>query len=176
MRDFSHVDHTGSLTWFDINKGIADTLVIARNVYKYHADVQTDLGDLPEIQCLPEQINQVLLNLVVNSAQAIAEKPEGGKGLIAIRTWREDNNVCCQIADNGPGIPAAIRSRVFEPFFTTKAPGQGTGLGLSISYDIIVHKHRGKLVVDCPETGGTVFTLRLPVEAQPMVISNEDSQ
>jgi len=176
MRDFSHVDHTGSLTYFNINKGIKDTLVIAKNVYKYHAEVRTNLGNLPEIQCLPEQINQVLLNLVVNSAQAIAEKPEGGQGLIAIKTWHEGNHVCCQITDNGPGIPAAARSRIFEPFFTTKAPGKGTGLGLSISYDIIVHKHQGKLEVDSPEAGGTVFTLRLPVEAQPKVRIDEVSQ
>jgi len=176
MRDFSHVDHTGRRTYFNINKGIEDTLVIANNIYKYNTDVTTDLGKLPDIPCQPGQINQVLLNLIVNSAQAIAEKPEGGRGLIAIRTWHEDNHVYCQIADNGPGIPAAIRSRIFEPFFTTKAPGKGTGLGLSISYDIIVHKHQGTLEVDCPETGGAVFTFRLPVESQPEEAIDEISQ
>jgi len=176
MRDFSHIDHTGNLTFYNLNKGIEDTLVIAKNLYKYNADVQTDLGDLPEVPCLPEQINQVLLNLVVNGAQAIAENLEGAKGLICIRTWHEGNQVCCRIADNGPGIPSAIRSRIFEPFFTTKAPGKGTGLGLSISYDIIVHKHQGKLVVDCPEIGGTVFTISLPMERQPKATTDEDSR
>jgi len=163
MQDFSHVDHTGTLTWFNINKGIEDTLVIAGNVYKYHAEVQTDLGELPEIACLPEQLNQVFLNLIVNSAQAIEGGPQTGKGLIRIRTWQHDAHVYCEIADNGPGIAEKIQPRIFEPFFTTKAPGKGTGLGLSISYDIIVHKHLGGLCVRCPDTGGTVFTIQLPI-------------
>jgi PAS domain S-box-containing protein len=174
MRDFSYVNHSGNMTYFNINKGITDTLVISKNIYKYHADVHTDLGDVPDILCLPEQINQVLLNLVVNSAQAIEGKPDGGSGLITIRTFYERGFVCCQVADNGPGIPIEIRSRIFEPFFTTKAPGKGTGLGLSISYDIVVHKHKGILTVDCPETGGTVFTLRLPVKEQPKEVFFED--
>jgi len=164
MREFSYVNHTGSLTYFNINKGINDTLVIAGHVYKYHADVQKELGDFPEILCLPEQLNQVFLNLIVNSAQAIEAKQEKTRGLITIRTWQEKNYVCCEIADNGPGIPENIRSRVFEPFFTTKDPGKGTGLGLSISYDIIVHKHRGEMSVECPETGGSVFLIKLPAE------------
>lgn len=166
MRDFSHVDYTGDLSYFNINNGIEDTLVIARNVYKYHSDIQTDLGDLPDIQCLPEQLNQVFLNLIVNSAQAIEAQQKRAKGVIAIRTWREGKHVCCEIADNGPGIPKEILSRIYEPFFTTKAPGKGTGLGLSISYDIIVRKHGGELSVDCPRDGGTVFTLRIPMDLQ----------
>jgi len=166
MRDFTRTDQTGGRVYFDLNKGIRDTLIIARSEYKHCANVQTDLGNLPEVPCQPGQINQVLLNLIVNCAHAIAAKPKGGNGLITIRTWCDGNHVICQISDDGPGIPAAVRSRVFEPFFTTKPPGQGTGLGLSISYDIIVHKHRGKLELDCPESGGTVFTLSLPVEVQ----------
>jgi signal transduction histidine kinase len=164
MRDFSRVDQTGDLTYFNLNKGIKDTLVIAKNIYKYNAEVTTDLGPLPEIPCLPEQLNQVFLNLIVNSAQAIESLPGETRGRIAIRTWQDERHVCCEFADNGAGIPEAIRSRIFEPFFTTKEPGQGTGLGLSISYDIVVHKHRGKFTVDCPDTGGTVFTLRIPAD------------
>jgi len=163
MRDFSHSDHQGSITYFNINKGIEDTLVIAKNVYKYHADLRTDLSDLPEIPCLPEQLNQVFLNLIVNSAQAIEIRPLGGKGEIIIRTWQENNFVCFEIKDDGPGIFPDHRARIFDPFFTTKAPGKGTGLGLSISYDIIVHKHKGVMLVDCPESGGTVFTVKLPI-------------
>jgi len=163
MRDFSHVDHTGSLAHFNINNGIVDTLMIAKNHYKYHADVQTDLGVLPPIACWPEQLNQVFLNLIVNSSQAIAQHPGSGRGLISIRTYCEGSHVCCSFSDNGPGIPEPIRSRVFEPFFTTKPPGKGTGLGLSISYDIVVRKHKGSLSLDCPEAGGCVFTLRIPV-------------
>jgi len=112
---------------------------------------------------VPEQINQVLLNLVVNSAQAIADNTKSGKGLISIRTWFDDGHIHCRIADTGPGIPEEIRSRVFEPFFTTKEPGKGTGLGLSISYDIVVEKHQGKMAMECPESGGTAFTFSLPI-------------
>jgi len=175
MRDFSHVNYTGNLTYFNINKGIEDTLVIAGNVYKYHAEVRKELGELPDILCLPEQLNQVFLNLIVNSAQAIEAQQESGKGLITIRTWHEKQHICCEIADNGPGIPGDICSRIFEPFFTTKEPGKGTGLGLSISYDIIVYKHKGEMSVDCPETGGTVFTLRIPVILPSVEVCNENN-
>ncbi len=176
MREFSHVNHSGEMTPFNINKGIRDTLVITRHLYKYNADVQTDLGDLPDVLCLPGQINQVLLNLIVNSTHAIADIPGGGKGRISIRTWHEDGSILCRISDNGPGIPAEIRSRIFEPFFTTKPPGRGTGLGLSISYDIIVNKHRGSMVLDCPESGGTQFTITLPVENRTEAAADEKSQ
>jgi signal transduction histidine kinase len=161
MRDFSHVDRTGEFTKFNINTGIEDTLVIARNEYKYVADVTTDLGDLPEIRCLPEQLNQVFLNLIVNGAQAIKSLSRSERGQITIRTWQDESNVYCDIADNGPGVPIDIRNRIFEPFFTTKPPGRGTGLGLSICYDIIVEKHQGALSVYCPESGGTIFSIRI---------------
>ena len=71
----------------------------------------------------------------------------------------------CEIKDNGPEIPEEYRNRIFEPFFTTKSPGQGTGLGLSISYDIIVRKHKGQFILDCPEGGGSIFTIILPLES-----------
>jgi PAS domain S-box-containing protein len=161
MRDFSHVNRTGEFTKFNINTGIQDTLVIARNEYKYHADVTTDLGDLPNIRCLPEQLNQVFLNLIVNSAQAIQAQNRPERGQITIRTWHDETYVYCEIEDNGPGVPADIQNRIFEPFFSTKPPGRGTGLGLSICYDIIVEKHRGNLSVHCPESGGTVFSIRI---------------
>jgi len=161
MRDFSHMDRTGDFRPFNINDCIEDTLVIARNEYKYVADVTTDMEDLPAIRCLPEQLNQVFLNLIVNSAQAIKVMNRSEMGRISLRTWQDETSVCCDIADNGPGIPADIRTRIFEPFFTTKPPGRGTGLGLSICYDIIVEKHQGALTVHCPESGGTVFSIRI---------------
>lgn len=165
MRDFSRVDQVGELSWASMNKGIEDTLVIAKNEYKYHAEVTTNLGDVAEIYCSIEQINQVFLNLIVNSAHAIAELAVEKKGCISISTWQEDAHVFCEIKDNGPGIPEEHRNRIFEPFFTTKPPGQGTGLGLSISYDIIVRKHKGQFMLDCPEGGGAVFTIILPLES-----------
>ncbi|MEI6259111.1 MAG: CHASE domain-containing protein [Deltaproteobacteria bacterium] len=163
MLDFSRVDRTGEFTAFNINAGIEDTLVIARNEYKYIADVTTDLGNLQEIRCMPEQLNQVFLNLIINSAQAIEKQNRPGKGRITIRTWHNETYINCEIADDGPGIPANIQTRIFEPFFTTKPPGQGTGLGLSICYDIIVEKHKGTMAVHCPESGGTVFSIRIPI-------------
>ena len=166
MRDFSRIDKAEDFSWADINKGLDDTLVIARNEYRYHAEIVKNFGELPEICCMLQQLNQVFLNLIVNSSQAIATMPAGHKGSINISTKYQDNQVVCEIGDNGPGIPEAIRHRIFEPFFTTKEPGKGTGLGLSISYDIVVNKHHGELKVACPASGGTVFIITLPREQQ----------
>ena len=168
MRDFSRVSHDDSLRPANINKGIEDTLTIARNEFKYYADVKQELGDIPDIICSIEQLNQVFLNLIVNSAQAIASEKRNERGLITIRTYTYDNWVVCEISDNGPGVPENIQSKLFEPFFTTKPPGQGTGLGLSISYDIVVHKHHGHLEYTRPKEGGSRFTLRLPVKPPKM--------
>jgi PAS domain S-box-containing protein len=162
MRDFSRVDNVTDRSWYNINRGIEDTLTIARNEYKYCAEIKTQLGSLPELYCNPEQLNQVFLNLIVNSSHALASMADGHKGVISITTSHTDDAVFCEIADNGPGIDEEHRKRIFEPFYTTKDPGKGTGLGLSISYDIVVNKHHGELTVHCPEAGGTVFTIRLP--------------
>jgi signal transduction histidine kinase len=166
MRDFSRIDKAEDFAWADINKGLEDTLVIARNEYRYHAEIVKNYGELPEICCMLQQLNQVFLNLIVNCSQAIAAMPAGHKGSINISTKYQDNQVVCEIGDNGPGIPESIRHRIFEPFFTTKAPGMGTGLGLSISYDIVVNKHHGELKVACPASGGTVFSIILPRDQQ----------
>ncbi len=184
MRNFSYSNQAGKFMLFNINNGIEDTLVISRNEYRYLADVQTDFGNIPDIACMPEQLNQVFLNLIVNSAQSMAGSVEDGDitGLINIKTWAEDERVCFEIADNGTGISEEHRSRIFEPFFTTKEPGKGTGLGLSISYDIIVTKHQGEITVDCPETGGTRFMIRIPLnlhlveEAQVTRSGDADTQ
>ncbi|ABL65850.1 PAS domain S-box protein [Chlorobium phaeobacteroides] len=163
MRNFSFRHAIDERVQFNINKGICDTLIIARNEYRYLADVTTKLEDLPSVPCNPEQVNQVFLNLVVNSAHAIESQHRLEKGKITIRTWYDSSNVFCSVTDDGPGIPPEVRRRIFEPFFTTKQPGKGTGLGLSISYDIVVHKHGGTLDVHCPPEGGTVITLSLPL-------------
>jgi len=163
MRSFSFKHDIDAKFQFDINKGILDTLIIAHNEYRYCADLETNLEELPPINCNPEQISQVILNLVINSAHAIGSQLRTSNGKIQIHTWRDGNTVCCSIADDGPGIPPDVQEHIFEPFFTTKKPGQGTGLGLSISYDIIVHKHNGTLSVNCPVEGGTVFTIGLPI-------------
>ena len=165
MREFSRAENSSAFCWANVNKGIEDTLTIARNEYRYHVDIEKDFEDLPDILCIPEQLNQVFLNLIVNSSQALAGDSDQ-RGTIKISTRRENDQVVCRFWDNGPGIPEELRHRLFEPFFTTKPPGQGTGLGLSISYDIVVHKHGGELLVECPDAGGTQFTVRLPIEAE----------
>lgn len=162
MLNFSRMDQLGEQGWANINKGIQDTLVISRNEYKYHTDIHTDFGEIDDINCSLQQLNQVFLNIIINSAQAIESQENDNQGAITIRTWQDASHVHCQFSDNGPGIPSKLQSRIFEPFFTTKDPGEGTGLGLSISYDIVVQKHGGKLELNCPKEGGTVFTIALP--------------
>ena len=170
MRNFSFRHSLDERVLFDINNGIHDALVIARYEYSNYADIETVLEELPPIACNPEQINQVFLNIIVNSAHAIASRQSSLHGKIFIHTWLDSSNVYCSIADDGPGIPIEIRNRIFDPFFSTKEPGKGTGLGLSISYDIIVNKHGGTLTVDCPTDKGTVFTISLPLKTGGAVL------
>jgi len=162
MRDFSRADHTQDFAIFDINKGIQDTLAIARNEYKYHCEIDTEFGQLEPIECIPQQLNQVFLNIIVNAAQAIKSQDPNDKGIIRIHTIMKGDKIYCIISDNGSGIPDKIKKRIFEPFFTTKEVGQGTGLGLSISYDIIVNKHNGTLTVEKNSPKGTKFIICLP--------------
>ena len=163
LRDFSRIDHLGNYDNYDINDGIKTTLIVANNEIKYHADVITDLGDVPPIICDAGQINQVLLNIIVNASQAIKSQEKDKKGIIKVRTYATAEEVICEITDNGPGIDSENLSQIFDPFFTTKPLGQGTGLGLSISYDIIKVKHHGELFVDSSKGEGTKFTIKLPI-------------
>jgi signal transduction histidine kinase/PAS domain-containing protein len=163
MRSFARMDQIGEVAPFDLNAGIHDTLVISRNAYKYAAAVEFVAGDVPAVRCAGGQINQVLLNLIVNAAQALGGKPSTEeKGLIRIRTGTSGDEVFCEVEDNGPGIAPEAARHVFDPFFTTKAPGEGTGLGLSISYDIVVNKHGGTLTFEPAPGGGALFRMTLP--------------
>ncbi len=162
MGNLSHRYAIDNNVLFNINQGINDTLVIARHQYSSCANIITSLGELPHVLCNPEQINQVFLNLIINSVHAIQSQKRSSNGTISIHTWFDSNNVYCSIADDGPGIPEAIRKDIFSPFFTTKDPGKGTGLGMSISWDIIVIMHKGTLSFETPAEGGTIFTLSLP--------------
>ncbi|TKJ34144.1 MAG: hypothetical protein CEE38_18960 [Planctomycetes bacterium B3_Pla] len=163
LRDFSRIDKPGSRDEYNINKGIEATLIVARNEIKYDADIKTDFSEVPLIFCHSGQINQVFLNILVNAAQAIKSQERDGNGTITIRTYSSEDNVVCEIADDGPGIPPETLSKIFDPFFTTKPAGKGTGLGLSVSYDIIANKHNGELLVDSKIGGGTKFTIKLPI-------------
>jgi PAS domain S-box-containing protein len=163
LKNFSRVDRTGDFDDFDLNAGIESTLVVAWNEIKYVSELRKTLGTLPLIRANGSELNQVILNMLVNAAQALGNPPRSGKGLIEIATRLEGDQVVLSIHDDGPGIPEGIQNRVFDPFFTTKEPGKGTGLGLSISYDIIVNKHGGKLWVESDASSGTTFYIALPV-------------
>ncbi|MES2934115.1 MAG: ATP-binding protein [Pseudomonadota bacterium] len=158
LKDFSHVDSTQEWSMADIHAGIDSTLNIVNNEVKYSADVIKNYGDLPEVQCFPSQINQVVMNIVVNAAHAMGSK----RGEIRISTGCEGSNIWITIADNGSGITKENLSRIFDPFFTTKPVGKGTGLGLSLSYGI-VQKHAGRLEVDSEVGKGTTFRITLPI-------------
>ena len=170
LRSFSNRYAVHEKIPFDINQGIRNTLILTRNAYGDYADIETALEELPLILCNPDQINQVFLNLIVNSAHAIESQHRSSHGKIIIHNWKDSSKVYCSIADDGPGIPDNIRNRIFEPFFSTKEPGKGIGLGLSICYDIIVQKHHGTLTVDSPVEGGTVFLITLPQSSSPALL------
>jgi two-component system, NtrC family, sensor kinase len=165
MKHFSHADQR-EMSAVDLNVAIASTLVMARSAYKDVADVETDYATLPPITCHGGQINQVVLNLVVNSAHAIADcvKTSGGRGKITVKTSVEAEHVLISITDTGGGIPEAIRVRIFDPFFTTKEVGRGTGQGLSIARNVIVKGHGGQLDFDTEMGKGTTFHVRLPLQ------------
>jgi signal transduction histidine kinase len=122
--------------------------------------VVREYGALPQVECLPSQINQVFMNLLVNAAHAM---PEGRRGTITVRTAAADDQVRIEVADTGSGIPPDILKRIFDPFFTTKPVGKGTGLGLSLSYSI-VQKHGGRIEVESEPGRGTTFRVILPRE------------
>ncbi len=155
----------------DINKEIEKTITITRNEWKYVADLKTDFDEsLPPIPCFRAEFNQVILNMIVNAAHAIAEANrdnQSQRGTIHIRTIWEGNQAKICIGDTGAGIPKEIQHKIFDLFFTTKEPGKGTGQGLAISHSVIVEKHKGTLTLETQEGKGTTFTIGLPMEADP---------
>ncbi|MFH1625454.1 MAG: PAS domain S-box protein, partial [Pseudomonadota bacterium] len=157
LKDFSHVDE-GELKYADINEGVESTLNIVWNELKYKARVTKDYGDIPEINCYPQQLNQVFMNVLVNAAHAIEKQGE-----ISVKTYCDNGCVCIQISDTGCGIPAENIPKLFDPFFTTKEVGKGTGLGLSMAYGI-VQKHGGRIRVESTVGKGSTFTIELPTE------------
>ncbi|MBI2309176.1 MAG: PAS domain-containing protein [Rhodocyclales bacterium] len=157
LKDFSRVDSSQEWQWTDLNKCLESTLNVATNEIKHKAEVIKDFGALPEIECLPSQINQVFLNLLVNAAQAIT-----GRGTITLASGHDGDWVWIAIADSGCGIAPEQIKRIFDPFYTTKPVGQGTGLGLSVSYNIVA-KHGGRIEVDSLLGKGTTFRVWLPL-------------
>ena len=169
LKDFSRVHGSRDWQWANLHQGIDSTLNIVSNEVKYKADVVKQYGDIPDIECLPSQINQVVMNVLVNAAHAIGTK----RGTITIKTESRGDNVMLEISDNGSGISKENMSRIFDPFFTTKPVGQGTGLGLSLSYGII-QKHNGQIDVESEPGKGTLFRIVLPVKH--VAAEGEESQ
>lgn len=164
LKDFSHVDARREWSWSDLHSGLDSTLNIVHNEIKYKADVERDYGELPEVHCVPSELNQVFMNLLVNAAQSITDE----RGRIVVRTRLEGETVKVEVEDDGTGIAPEVLPRIFDPFFTTKPVGKGTGLGLSLSYGI-VRKHGGRLEVRSELGRGTTFTISLPVDAAQAV-------
>ena len=165
MKEFAHPGSEEKIPT-DLNKAIQTTVDVARNEWKYYADLEMDLDpSLVEVAVLRGEFNQVILNLIVNAAHAIADAGNGSgtKGLIRITSRREEEWAEIRVSDTGIGIPESIRSRIFDPFFTTKEVGRGTGQGLAIAYSSVVDKHCGTIEVASEEGKGSMFTVRLPL-------------
>lgn len=165
MKEFSHPG-TATKTPTDLAAAIRNTVTVATNEWKYVATVETDFDPtLPPVPCLPGDLNQVFLNLIVNAAHAMRDSVEqtGEKGVIRIVGRQDDDTVVITVEDNGSGIPDDIVGRVFDPFFTTKDVGVGTGQGLAIARSVVVDKHDGEIEVATKVGKGTRFTIRLPL-------------
>ncbi len=159
LKDFSHVD-SAERVWANLETGLDSTLNVVWNELKYKARVVKEYGRIPEIECLPSQLNQVFMNLLVNAAHAIETQ-----GQITIRTGYDEERVWVEVEDTGKGITPEQMGRIFEPFYTTKPVGKGTGLGLSLSYGI-VHKHGGHIEVKSEPGQGSTFRVVLPRQWQ----------
>jgi len=170
MKDFSHPGSDAKVA-VDLNRAIETTLIVAQNELKYVAETVTDLDpDLPLVPCLPGEINQVLLNLVINAAHAIGDvvrlEGEPTRGRITVTTRGVEGAVEIRVSDTGTGIPEAWRTRIFEPFFTTKPVGQGTGQGLALAHGVVVTRHGGRIWFETESGKGTTFLVRLPIDTE----------
>jgi two-component system, NtrC family, sensor kinase len=157
LKNFARLDEA-ELKKVNIHEGIESTLSLLRHQLKNRIRIVKCFGDIPEIECFPNELNQVFMNILVNAAQAIKHRGE-----ITVKTWREGDRVKIAISDTGVGIPPENLSKVFDPGFTTKGVGLGTGLGLSLCYKI-VQDHRGTIEAESSKQG-TTFTISIPLNA-----------
>jgi PAS domain S-box-containing protein len=162
LKDFSRSNAEENWGWANVQQGLESTLNVVWNELKYKCEVIKEFAPLPQIYCLPSQLNQVFMNLLVNAAQAIEVR-----GKITVRTGTQDEQIWVEVSDTGKGIPPEIIPLIFNPFFTTKPIGKGTGLGLSVSYKI-VEKHHGKIEVHSEVGVGTTFRVWLPIQQAEM--------
>lgn len=167
MKEFAHPGGDVAVA-ADLNKAIEGTTVVARNEWKYVAELELELDPaLPRVPCVLGSINQVVLNLIINAAHAIEDKgarDDEHRGRITISTCRDGDSVRIDVRDTGTGIPEAVRARVFDPFFTTKPVGRGTGQGLALAHAVVVDKHGGSIGFDTEVGVGTTFHVHLPLE------------
>jgi signal transduction histidine kinase len=161
LKNFSRSDVQLSWQMANINHGIESTLNIVNHEFKYKAELALELAPLPDIQCVPSQLNQVFLNLIVNASQAMDESK---RGVLSIRSGvsQDESHVWVEVQDTGCGIAPENLSKIFDPFYTSKSIGQGTGLGLSVSHGI-VQRHGGSIEVHSTIGEGTCFKVSLPV-------------
>ncbi|MFZ6046432.1 ATP-binding protein [Pseudomonas sp. CR3202] len=161
LKDFSHIEEE-EFRAADLHRGFDSTLNLVNNELKYKAEVVREYGDLPLVECIASQINQVVMNLLINAAHAIESF-----GRITLRSGHQGDWVWLEVEDDGKGIEPAILNRIYEPFFTTKPVGKGTGLGLALSYNI-VQKHGGRIEVFSRPGQGTRFRVWLPLRQPPL--------
>jgi len=157
LKDFSRRERSEDWVEADIHRGIEATLNIVWNELKYKAEIVKSFGELPPVECIPSELNQVFMNMLMNAGQAIK-----GHGVITISTGCSNDHVWIAIGDDGEGIPDNVLPRIFDPFFTTKPVGTGTGLGLSISYGIVT-KHHGNIQITSVPGEGALFRIELPI-------------
>ena len=163
MRGFARKEDHQPHGPVDLHKCIHETLALAKNEIRPHAEVTLDLGEMPKVSAHEQKLKQVILNLVINAAQAIGESGAAKKGRIHLRTLVEKDQAILEVQDNGPGIHGETADKVFDPFFTTKDVGKGMGLGLSLCYDIVVQHHGGMLEFKPSDLGGACFRMTLPL-------------
>jgi signal transduction histidine kinase len=165
MKTMSHPG-TANKTPTDLNRLLTDAIIIARNHWNHVANLRVDLDpDIGEFPALPAPLSQVILNLLINAADAIAEKLGSDpveRGEIIVRSYSTGDGVGIEVQDSGCGIPENIKDRIFDPFYTTKEVGKGTGQGLAIAYDVVVNRHQGRIDACASPGGGTLFCVWLP--------------
>lgn len=175
MKRFSHPGGEEKKS-VDLNKIVENTIIVAKNEWKYVADVESDLEPaLPLVEGLPGDLGQVVLNILINASHAVSDVMQATQepGKIRLTTRSMGGGVELRISDTGGGIPEDVRDKIFDPFFTTKEVGKGTGQGLAIVHDIVVNKHGGSIKLESEVGKGTTFILRLPVGSAPGMASGE---
>lgn len=164
LRVFSRIDQLDELEEYDVNAGVETTLTLTKSESKYIADIHTDLQPVPAVHAVGSQINQVILNVLMNSLQAVKDHHGDARGEINIRTFEKEDMVLLEIEDNGVGMPEQVKADMFKPFYTSRPIGEGTGLGLSIARDIVINKHGGVIEVESEPEAGTIIRIGLPIQ------------